>query len=108
MPLVSSDWVEQVLSSAKLQRPVRSKMVLGIGSQKPYRVEAVGSKEAQVVYFDSEGQIVEGEYGVAGGGFFIIDPEDGINEYAIQTAGEKSLRVIYMPTLPNVLNVIQL
>lgn len=108
MPLVSSGWVEQVLSSAKLQRPVRSKIVLGIGSQKPYRVEAVGSKEAQIIYFDSEGQIVEGEYGVAGGGFFVIDPEDGINEYAIQTVGEKSLRVIYMPTLPNVLNVIQL
>lgn len=108
MPLVSSSWVEELLSNAKLDRPVRNKIVLGVGSQKPYRVEAIGSKEARIIYFDSEGQIIKGEYGVAGGGFFVIDPEEGVNEYAIQMAGEKSLRVIYMPTLANVINVIQL
>lgn len=107
-PLVSSDWVEQVLSQAKLERPVRNKLVLGIGSQKPFRVEAIGSKSAQVIYFDSEGQILDGNYGSAGGGFFILDPEDEVTEYAVQFAGEKTVRMIYMPTIPNVLNIIQL
>lgn len=107
-PLVSSEWVESILSQARLERPVRNKVVLGIGAQKPFRVEAVGSKTAQVVYFDSQGQVLEGNFGSAGGGFFILDPEDEVNEYAIQAAGEKSVRAVYMPTLPNVLNVIQL
>lgn len=107
-PMVSSEWVEQILSQAKLERPVRNKLVLGIGSQKPFRVEAIGSKSAQVVYFDSEGQILDGNYGSAGGGFFILDPEDEVSEYAVQFAGEKTVRMVYMPTIPNVLNVIQL
>ncbi len=107
-PMVSGEWVEQILSQAKLERPVRNKVVLGIGAQKPFRVEAIGSKSAQVVYFDSEGQVLDGNYGSAGGGFFILDPEDEVSEYAVQFAGEKTVRMVYMPTIPNVLNVIQL
>ena len=107
-PLVSSSWVESILSQAKLERPVRNKVVLGIGSQKPFRVEAIGSRTAQVIYFDSQGQVLDGKFGSAGGGFIILDPEDEVNEYAIQAAGEKSVRAVYMPTVPNVINVIQL
>ncbi len=107
-PMVPSDWVEGILSQAKLERPVRNKVVLGIGSEKPFRVEAVGSKTAQVVYFDSEGQVLGGKYGTAGGGFLILDPEDEVTEFAIQAAGEKTVRAVYMPTISNVLNVIQL
>jgi hypothetical protein len=107
-PLIESRWIELILSQAKLQHPVRNKIVIGLGSQKPFRVEAIGSKTAQVIYFDSQGQVIEGNFGVSGGGFFILDPEDEVNEYAIQAAGEKSVRAVYMPTMPNVLNVIQL
>lgn len=107
-PLVPSQWVETVLAQAKLERPVKNKIILGIGAQKPFRVEAIGSKLAQIVYFDSEGQVVEGNFGSAGGGFFILDPEDHVTEYAIQAAGEKSVRAVYMPTVPNILNIIQL
>jgi hypothetical protein len=107
-PLVESAWVEYVLSQAKLVRPVKNKIVLGIGAQKPFQVEAVGSRSAQVVYFDSNGQVIDGNFGQAGGGFLILDPEDDVNEYAIQSAGENTVHSVYMPTMPNVLNVIQL
>jgi uridine kinase len=107
-PLIPSEWVESMIAQAKLERPVREKVVLGIGSQRPFRVQAVGSKTAQVFYFNSEGKVTEGQYGSAGGGFFIIDPENEVTEYAIQAAGEHSVRVIYMPAIPNVLNVIQM
>jgi hypothetical protein len=107
-PLIPSDWVEQVLSQAKLEKPLKSKLVFGMGSQKPFRVQAIGSKEAQVIYVDSEGQVTNGNFGSAGGGFFVVDPEDQVIEYAIEQVGEKSVRVVYAPTSANVVSVIQL
>ncbi len=107
-PMVTSEWVETILLQAKLEKPLRNKIILGLGAQKSFRVEAVGSKTAQVIYFDSEGQVVEGNFGSAGGGFFILDPEESVIEYAVQSAGEKTVRSIYLPTIPNVLNIIQL
>jgi hypothetical protein len=80
---------------------------MGLGPQEPFKAFAVGSEKAQVIYFDSNAQIVEGAFGPAGGGFLIIDPEEHVVEYAIQKATQKNLRVVYMPTQPGVLSVIR-
>lgn len=107
-PLIEKDWLESLLVQARLNQAIKSKIVLGIGAPEPYRVTALGSESAQVIYFDSNGQIIEGSYGQAGGGFLILDPEDHVVEYAIQSATQKNVRVHYMPSQVGVVSVIQM
>jgi hypothetical protein len=107
LPLVHKDWMEALLSQAKLKSAIQGRIVMGLGPQEPFKAFAVGSEKAQVIYFDSNAQIVEGAFGPAGGGFLIIDPEEHVVEYAIQKATQKNLRVVYMPTQPGVLSVIR-
>jgi len=107
-PLIHKDWLENLLAKAKLPQAVKAKVVLGIGAQAPFRVTALGSRQAQILYFDSEGETVEGSTGPSGGGFVVIDPEDHVVEYAIQSAGQKDVRVHYMPTQVGILSLIQM
>lgn len=107
LPLVHRDWMEALLSQAKLRSAIQGRIVMGLGPKEPFKAFAVGSEKAQVIYFDSNAQVVEGAFGPAGGGFLIIDPEEHVVEYAIQRATQKNLRVVYMPTQPGVLSVIQ-
>ena len=107
LPLVHRDWMEALLSQAKLRSAIQGRIVMGLGPQEPFKAFAVGSEKAQVIYFDSNAQVVEGAFGPAGGGFLIIDPEEHVVEYAIQKASQKNLRVVYMPTQPGVLSIIR-
>ncbi len=106
-PLISKTWMEGLLAEARLSSAVQSRIVLGIGGDSPFRVEAIGSKDTKIIYFDSRGQVIEGNYGAAGGGFLILDPGSDIVEYAVSTAGKKEAQVHYTPTQPGVVSVIQ-
>jgi hypothetical protein len=107
LSLVHRDWMEALLSQVKLRSAIQGRIVMGFGPQEPFKAFAVGSEKAQVIYFDSNAQVVEGAFGPAGGGFLIIDPEEHVVEFAIQKATQKNLRVVYMPTQPGVLSVIR-
>lgn len=107
-PLIHKDWMEALLSQAKLSHALRGKIIMGIGAQEPFKAEAIGSQRAQIIYFDSNAQVVEGAFGPAGGGFLILDPEEESVEVAIQSAGKKEFQVYYMPTSPGVLSLIQM
>ncbi len=106
-PQVHKDWMEGILSQAKLSRGINGKIILGFGPQEPFRVYALGSKTAQIIYFDSNAQVVEGNFGAAGGGYLILDPEEHVVEFAIQKSNSKQLDVTYMPTTPGVVSIIR-
>lgn len=107
LPLIHREWMEKLLSQANLNRAIQSKIILGFGPQEPFRAFALGSSQARVIYFDSNAQVVAGNFGPAGGGFLILDPEQSVIEFAIQKSTTKQLDVNYMPTAPGVLSVIR-
>lgn len=104
-PMIHKDWMEKLLSQAQLNRSIQSRIVMGFGPQEPFKAIAVGSETARIIYFDHQGQIVEGDTGPADGGYLILDPEEDVVEFAIQRPSQKSLKVVYMPTQPGVLNI---
>ncbi len=106
-PQVHKDWIEGILSQAKLARGISGKIILGFGPQEPYRVFAIGSQSAQIIYFDSNAQVIEGSFGAAGGGYLILDPEEHVVEFATQRSNSKQLDVTYMPTTPGVVSIIR-
>lgn len=105
-PMIHKDWMENLLSQAKLNHSVQGRIVMGFGPQEPFKAIAVGSQSARIVYFDHQGKVVEGDFGPADGGYLILDPEEDVVEFAIERPSQKSLKVVYMPTQPGVVNIL--
>lgn len=105
-PMIHKNWMENILAQAKLNRSIQGRIAMGFGPDEPFRAYAVGSESARVIYFDSHAQVVEGDFGPAGGGFIILDPEQEISEFAIQRSTQKALKVVYMPTQPGVVSIL--
>jgi len=105
-PMIHKEWLENILSQAKLREAIQGRISMGFGPQEPFKVMAIGSESAKIIYFDTNAQVVEGDFGPAGGGYLILDSEENVTEFAIQRPSQKNLKVIYMPSQPGVVNIL--
>ena len=95
--MVRRAFVDDILNAARINRIPQTGMVIGFVRGADYKVLTPEGVAAEIVYFDSQGQVVGSEVGAKNGGFILLNLNPGIQTIAIAPEGKKALalKVIY-------------
>ncbi|MEK6773045.1 MAG: hypothetical protein AABY64_03820 [Bdellovibrionota bacterium] len=87
VPLISDQWISWVSSQLRIsQSPARS-LIIGFVPDEEFEISVLNSEDIpaqNIVYFDSQGQIVKSKIGTAGGGFIIFNAPVDVLEVSAQ------------------------
>lgn len=104
LPLLQTEWLNsmniKVYEKSGQQVSPLFGFIVGFVQDDDFIVEVMGYKseqKTQVIYFDSTGEILEQQYGIAGGGFLIPNFED--NSAQVKITGRNS-RMSFLQMVP--------
>ncbi len=85
VPLIRRDWLRQMIDIKQISLVPERGIVIGFVSGQPFRASLAGlPSDAQFVYFDAQGQLVDGDSGPAGGGFILFNTPVGLQTVLIK------------------------
>ena len=93
-PMVQSVWIDRIKGAQRVNQDPRSGTVIGfIRGTSAYQAsrenESLGPN-TRIVYFNDRGELTGFNYGVAGGGFMILNAPQGFRTVLIQPAGSNA------------------
>lgn len=107
VPLVPESWILEVRAHLKINDVSNTGAIVGFVSDQNFEVYSALEDKNQVrVYFDSQGQLVQGNHGLAGGGFIIFNVPFGTNEVIIYGKNDEKLYSQVIPVDRGSLNVL--
>jgi len=110
IPLVPRDWLKQIVAQLGVMIHPQLGMVVGFVERQNYQVELTGTglyQPLQVIYFDAQGNILEGaNQGVAGGGFIIFNAPVGFQTLYIHPEQGRISHAEVVVAEPGVVHVV--
>lgn len=103
VPLISEAWMNWVTSQIKMNQNPGQSLIIGFVPDEDFEVVLLNSEKTEnqnIIYFDSQGQILKSKMGVSGGGFILFNaPTEGL-EVAVQLAKSQKTMSRLVPTKP--------
>lgn len=103
VPLISESWINWISSQIKMNQSPGQSLIIGFVPDEDFEVVVLNSENTQaqnIIYFDSQGQILKSKMGVSGGGFILFNaPTEGL-EVAVQLAKSQKTMSRLIPTRP--------
>jgi hypothetical protein len=87
LPLIRRDWLKSMVDIKQINLLPQRGTVVGMVADQPFQVQLTGyvpPDTPQLVYFDSTGQIADGDSGPAGGGFVIFNAPLGLQTLQVK------------------------
>ena len=110
VPMVQSAWLDQIRNSAKFNPLPGSGVIVGfVQGPQAYRValeEKSLSKDSKIIFFNSRGEPTGKDFGEPGGGFLVLNVQQGFRTITIQPSGTTKVFASLVLVDPNVTNVI--
>ena len=89
LPMIKTKWLKGLIAGRRT--PGTSIAVGFVNSKKTYRVHPDVGSAASVIYFDPQGKEVEGNLGVPGGGYVVLNLDPGFKTISVVPLGTDSV-----------------
>ncbi len=110
LPVVRRDWLLSLAARRRINMDTEVGTVVGFAMNDDFIVRLEGADEGDaepvIVYFDTQGQALFAEEGVAGGGFAIFNVPSGLRTVSISTKSSRQLFTQVVIAAPEVVNAV--
>lgn len=86
VPLIKRSWLQSIADIKQFELVPHRGIVVGFVEDQPFQVEFTGytTETPQLAYFDSQGMLVAGNSGPAGGGFVLFNAPMGLQTLSVK------------------------
>ncbi len=109
VPLISQSWLEWISTQIRINQNPGQSLIIGFVPDEDYQVTTLSTEDQSqqnIVYFDSQGQILKSKAGSAGGGFIIFNAPTDAVEVSVQLTKSQKTMSRLIPSKPRQVSVV--